>query len=72
MGLFSIAAVAVLVLLVIGLGWKTVASGTINGFNIVVDKGGPALKELTNSAKDHISNTSDDVIQNTIDEVLNK
>ena len=72
MGLFTIIMVAVVVLAVIGLGWKTFMSGILSGFDTVVEKGGPALKQLTNSAKDQIKNTSDDIIQETIDGVLNK
>ena len=72
MGLFTIVLIGVVILAVIGLGWKTFMSGILSGFNIVIEKGGPAMKQLTNSAKDQIKNTSDDIIQETIDGVLNK
>lgn len=58
MRLFTIVIVAVVSLAIVGLGWKTFASGVLTGFDVVVEEGGPAVKQLVNSGKEHLSNTS--------------
>ena len=61
MSLLTITVIVVLILAGIGLGWKTMLTGAISGFNIVVDKV-PELKQLTNEAKDYLkSEAIDDV-----------
>lgn len=72
MGMFTFIMVVVVVLAIMGLGWKTFASGVIGGFDVAIEKGGPAVQNLVDSGKDYINNQSDDVIQETIDGVLNK
>jgi len=41
----------VVILAVIGLGWKTFSSGIITGFEKAVDIGTPIIKNLTQEAK---------------------
>jgi hypothetical protein len=50
-GLFTVLLLVVVVLAVIGVGWKTFSIGVINGFERVIDVGAPFVKDLTQEAK---------------------
>jgi hypothetical protein len=52
MGLFTLLLTIVVILAVIGLGWKTFSSGVINGFETVLDVGQLIIKNLTQEAKE--------------------
>ena len=58
MGLFTLLLIVIVVLAVIGLGWKTFSSGIISGFETVIDVGQPIIKNLTQEAKDYVDNPS--------------
>lgn len=53
MGLFTL---IVVILAVIGLGWKTFSSGVISGFETILDVGQPVINNLTNEAKEYVNN----------------
>jgi hypothetical protein len=54
MGLFTLLLIVVVILAVIGLGWKTFSSGVISGFEMVLDVGPPIIKSLTQAAKEYV------------------
>jgi hypothetical protein len=56
MGLFDFILLIVVILAIIGLGWKTFYAGVITGFGKAVDVGTPIIKELTQEARDHVNN----------------
>ena len=62
MGLFTLLLIVVVILAVIGLGWKTFSSGVINGFETALDVGQPIIKNLTHEAKEYVNNPSLTVI----------
>jgi hypothetical protein len=55
MGLFTLLLVAIVILALIGLGWKTFSSGVINGFETVLDVGQPIVKNLTQEAREYVN-----------------
>jgi hypothetical protein len=44
----------VVILAIMGLGWKTFSSGVITGFEKAVDVGTPIIKNLTKEAKEYM------------------
>ena len=54
MGLFTILLVVVIVLAIVGLGWKTFSLGVINGFDRTVDVSTPLIKDLTQQATEYV------------------
>jgi hypothetical protein len=54
MGLFTILLVVVIVLAIVGLGWKTFSLGVINGFDRAVDVSTPLIKDLTQQATEYV------------------
>jgi hypothetical protein len=58
MGLFTLFLVTIVILGVIGLGWKTFSSEIISGFETVLDVGEPIIKNLTQEAKEYANNPS--------------
>jgi len=55
MGIFGFLLFAVIILAIIGLGWKTFSSGVITGFERAVDITTPIIKNLTQEARDHVN-----------------
>ncbi|HYZ60028.1 MAG TPA: hypothetical protein VE544_10265 [Nitrososphaeraceae archaeon] len=55
MGLFGLL-LLIVIIAIVGLGWKTFSSGIITGFEKAVDIGTPILKNLTQEAKDYVKN----------------
>ena len=55
MGLFSIILIVVVVLAIIGLGWKIFSSGVLSGFEKVINLG-YSLKKLTDQARKYVNN----------------
>jgi hypothetical protein len=55
MGLFGLLLLVVVMLAIMGLGWKTFSSGVISGFEKAVDVGTPIIKELTQEARDYVN-----------------
>ena len=55
MGLFGFILLVVVILAVLGLGWKTFTSGVIVGFDKAVDVGIPIVKNLSQEAKHQVN-----------------
>ena len=55
MGLFGFILLVVIILAVFGLGWQTLFSGVITGFEKSIDFGTPIVKDLTQEARDYRS-----------------
>jgi hypothetical protein len=55
MGLLALVLIVLIVLAIIGLGWKTFSSGIISGFETVVDVGQPIIKNLTNGTREYVN-----------------
>lgn len=55
MGLFGIILLVVVVLAIIGLGWKIFSSGVLSGFEKVINVGQPFVKNLTDQAKKYVN-----------------
>jgi hypothetical protein len=55
MGLFGLLLLIVIILAIMGLGWKTFSSGVITGFEKAVDVGTPIIKNLTQEAEDYVN-----------------
>jgi predicted negative regulator of RcsB-dependent stress response len=55
MGLFGLFLLVVVILAIMGLGWKTFSSGVITGFEKAVDVGTPIIKNLTQEAKEYVN-----------------
>jgi uncharacterized membrane protein len=53
-GLFGLILFAVILLTVIGLGWKTFSSGVITGLEKALDIGTPVIKDLTQEAREYV------------------
>ena len=51
----SICILVVIVLAILGLGWKTFTSGVITGFEKAIDIGTPIIKNLTQEAKEYVN-----------------
>jgi hypothetical protein len=61
MGIFGFLLFAVIILAIIGLGWKTFSSGVITGFERAVDITTPIIKNLTQEARDHVNSPEQQV-----------
>ncbi|MGH9986539.1 MAG: hypothetical protein ACRD8W_21565 [Nitrososphaeraceae archaeon] len=55
MVLFTFLLVIVVILSVVGLGWKTFSSGVLIGIDIAVDIGTPVIKNHTQEARDYMN-----------------
>jgi hypothetical protein len=58
MGLFTVLLVVVVVLAIVGMGWKTFSLGVINGFDRALDVGTPLVMGLTQQATEYIQDPS--------------
>jgi len=56
MGLITLLLIVVVILAVIGLGWKTFSVGIISGFETILDVGPPIVKDFTQQAKEYVNN----------------
>jgi hypothetical protein len=54
MGLFTILLVVVIVLAIVGLGWKTFSIDVINGFDRALDVSTPLVKDLDSTGTEYI------------------
>jgi hypothetical protein len=54
-GLFTVLLIVVVVLAIIGIGWKTFSVGVISGFERVIDIGAPIVEDLTQEAKEIVN-----------------
>jgi hypothetical protein len=55
MGFFTLLLVIIIILAVIGLGWKSFSSGVITGLEKAVDISTPVIKDLTQEAKQYVN-----------------
>jgi hypothetical protein len=55
MGLLTLVLIVLVILAVIGLGWKTFSAGIISGFETVLDMGQPIVKNLTQEAREYVN-----------------
>ena len=55
MGLFTLLLIVVVVIAVIGIGWKTFSVGVISGFDRVINVGAPIVKDLIQEAKEIVN-----------------
>ena len=55
--------IIVIILAIIGLGWRVFASGLLSGIDRVLKIGSPAVKDWTNQAKEYVNNAGSLVIQ---------
>jgi hypothetical protein len=55
MGLLALVLIVLVILAIIGLGWKTFSSGIISGFETVLDVGQPIIKNLTNGTREYVN-----------------
>lgn len=55
MGLLTLVLIVLVILAVIGLGWKTFSSGIISGFETVLDMSQPIVKNLTQEAREYVN-----------------
>ena len=55
MGLLTLVLIVLVILAVIGLGWKTFSSGIIGGFETILDMGQPIVKNLTQEAREYVN-----------------
>jgi hypothetical protein len=62
MGLFGIILLVVVVLAIIGLGWKIFSSGVLSGFEKVINVGQPLVKNLTDQAKKYVNSPTTGII----------
>ena len=63
MGAFTFLLIIVIILAIIGLGWRVFASGLLTGIDRVLKIGSPAVKDWTNQAKEYVRNADSLVIQ---------
>lgn len=61
MGLFGFILLVVIILAIVGLGWKTFSAGVIIGFEKAVDISTPIIKNLTQEARDHVNSPEQQV-----------
>jgi len=55
MGLFTLVLIVVVILAIIGLGWKSSSSEVISGFETILDVGQPIIKNLTQEAREYVN-----------------
>lgn len=55
MELLGLLLLIVIILGIIGLGWKTFSSGVVTGFEKAVDVGTPIIKNLAQGAKEYVN-----------------
>jgi hypothetical protein len=60
MGLLIWIIIGIIILVIIGLGWKVFVSGVFKGANKIVDST-PTLKNIANKSKEYIVNTMKNV-----------
>ena len=62
MGLFGFILLVVVILAVLGLGWKAFTSGVIIGFDKAVEVGTPIVKNLTQEAREYVNSSEQSVL----------
>ena len=55
MGLLALILIVLVILAIIGLGWKTFSSGIISGFETVLDMGQTIVKNITQEAREYVN-----------------
>lgn len=54
----------VVVLAIVGLGWRMFSSGVLSGFEKVINVGQPLVKNLTDQAKQYVNNPNSRITTN--------
>jgi hypothetical protein len=55
MGLITMLIVAIVILAIIGLGWKSFSTGVLSGFERVLNVGDPLIKNITQQARELVN-----------------
>jgi hypothetical protein len=48
--------IVMVIIALVGLGWKTFSSGVISGFGMILNVGSSIIKNLTQEAKEYVNN----------------
>jgi Tfp pilus assembly protein PilO len=64
MSLFGFILLIVVVLAIVGLGWRMFSSGVLSGFEKVINVGQPLVKNLTDQAKQYVNNPNSRITTN--------
>jgi cell shape-determining protein MreC len=57
MGVFGFILLVIVILAILGLGWKTFTSAVITGFDQAVEAGTPIVKNLTQEAREYVDSS---------------
>jgi hypothetical protein len=55
MGLITMLIVVIVILAIIGLGWKSFSTGVLSGFARVLNVGDPLIKNITQQARELVN-----------------
>jgi hypothetical protein len=55
MGLITLLIVVIIILAIIGLGWKSFSTGVLSGFERVLNMGDPLIKNITQHARELVN-----------------
>jgi Tfp pilus assembly protein PilO len=55
MGLITMLIVVIVVLAIVGLGWKSFSTGVLSGFERVLNVGDPLIKNITQQARELVN-----------------
>jgi hypothetical protein len=55
MGLITLVIVVIIILAIIGLGWKSFSTGVLNGFERALNIGDPLIKNITQQARELVN-----------------
>jgi hypothetical protein len=55
MGLITMLIVVIVILAIIGLGWKSFSTGVLSGFERVLNVGDPLIKNITQQARELVN-----------------
>lgn len=72
MGLGTIVLVAVVILAIFGLGWRTFFSGVVTGVDTIAELSGPTIKQVTDEARNFVNESTSDFSTNsdTVDRII--
>jgi hypothetical protein len=55
MGLITLLIVVIIILAIVGLGWKSFSTGVLSGFERVLNIGDPLIKNITQQARELVN-----------------
>jgi len=56
MGLITLLIIIIVILAIIGLGWKSFSTGVLSGFERVLEIGNPIVKNITQQTRELVNN----------------